>query len=82
MKLTVENRSQQVISEQMVDLLSSEMIGAIFIYIPPEENVTISRDAKLAFVLQLIEEDEVQNLEEKEQMIMRYVKLTTMTQHQ
>ena len=38
---------------------------------PPEDNTAISRDDQLALALQRLEEDEVQNLEKKEQMIMR-----------
>ena len=49
----------------MVDQLSSVMIGAIAISIPPEYNVDISIYAQLALALHRLEEDEVQNLEEK-----------------
>ena len=66
----------------MVDQLSSEMIGAISISSPPEDNATISRDTQLAFVMQRLEEDEMHNLEEKEHMIMRDGELSTMMQHQ
>ena len=51
--------------QKMVDQIYSEIIGAIAIYIPPEYNTTISRYAQLAFVLHQLEDDEVQNLEEK-----------------
>ena len=80
--MSVENRSQQIRSEQMVDKLSSEMIGTIAISRPPEDNSTISRDAQLAFVLQKLEEEKVQNLEEEEHIIMRDGKLATIMQHQ
>ena len=43
---------------------------------------TISRHAQLALALQRLEEDEVQNMEEKEQMIMRDGKLATIMQQQ
>ena len=58
------------------------MIGAITISSPPQDNTTISRDAQLAFVPQRLEEDEVQNLEEKEHIIIRDGKLATMMKHQ
>ena len=38
---------------------------------PPEDNAAISRDTQLVLALQQIEEDEVHNIENKEQMIMR-----------
>ena len=82
MKLTVKNRLQKIRSEEMVDQLSLEMIGVIAISNPPEDNATISRDAQLAFVLQRLEEDEVQNLEKKEHMIIRDGKLATIMQQQ
>ena len=66
----------------MIDQLSSGIIGAIAISIPPEGNVDISRDAQLALSLQKLEEDGVQNLEEKEQMIMRDAEFATMIQQQ
>ena len=44
--------------------------------------MTISRDDKLSLALQQIEEEEVQNLENKEQMIMRDGEFATMMQHQ
>ena len=56
------------------------MIGAIAISIPPEDNATVSRDDQLDFVLKRLEEDEVQNLEDKEHMIIRDVKIDTMMQ--
>ena len=59
LKLTAENRLQQIRSDQMVDQLSSEMIGTIATSSPPEDNMTISRDYQLALVLQQIEEEEV-----------------------
>ena len=46
----------------MVDQISSEIIGAITISIPPEDNDDIFRDAQLALVLQRLEEDEVYNI--------------------
>ena len=66
----------------MVDQIFSEMIGAIAISIPLEDNVTIFGDDHLAFVLQLLEEDEVQNLEEKEHMIIRDGELANIIQRQ
>ena len=66
----------------MADQLSSEIIGTIDSSSPPEDNATISGDTQLAFVLQRLEDDEVQNLEKKEQMIMRYGELATMMQQQ
>ena len=50
----------------------------IAISIPPEDNMNISRDSQLALALQQIEEDEVQNLEKKENMIMRDGDFSTM----
>ena len=44
--------------------------------------MAISRDTKLALALQRLEEDEVQNLDKKEHMIMKYGKFATMIQHQ
>ena len=41
------------------------------IYIPPEDNTAISRDAQIDLALQWLEEDEEQNTEKKENMIMR-----------
>ena len=52
----------------------------ISISIPPEDNTAISRDAQLALALQKLEEEEVQNLEKKEQMIMRDGEFSTMMQ--
>ena len=66
----------------MVDQLSSGMVGVISISIPPEDNADISIDSQLALALQQLEEEKVQNLEEKEQMIMRYGNITTMMQQQ
>ena len=66
----------------MVYQLSSEMICAISISIPPEDYATLSRYAHLPFVLQRLEEDEVHNQEYKKQMIMRGSKLATMMQEQ
>ena len=54
----------------------------ISISTPPESNTAICIDAQLAFALQKLEEDEVQNLEKKEQMIMRDGEFVTMMQHQ
>ena len=82
MQLTAENRSQQICSKQMVDHISSEKIGTIAISSPQEYNTTISRDAQISFVLQQFEDDKVQNLEYKEQMITRYGDLATMMQQQ
>ena len=45
---------------------------AIAIPISPEDNSAVSRDTQLALVLQQLEQEEVQNLEKKEQMMMRY----------
>ena len=55
---------------------------AIAIYILPEDKAAISRDTQLALALQRLEEDEVQNMEKKEQMIMRDGKFSTMIQQQ
>ena len=66
----------------MVYQLSSEMIGVIAISIPPEYNTDISRDTHLALALQRLEEDEVQNMDKKEQMIMRDGYFSTMIQQQ
>ena len=66
----------------MVDHISSEMIGTIAISSPPEDNTTISIYSKIAFVLQQLEDDKVQNMEDKEQMITRYGDLATMMQQQ
>ena len=49
---------------------------------PPEDKAAIFRYAQLALLLQRLEEDEMQNLEEKEQMIMRDGKFVTMMQQQ
>ena len=54
----------------------------IAISIPPEDNTDISRDAQLALVLQILEEDKVKNMDKKEQMSMRDGKCSTMMQHQ
>ena len=54
----------------------------IYISSPPEDNATISRDAELTLALHLLEEYKVQNLEKKEQMIIRDGKFATMMQHQ
>ena len=74
--------SQQIRSEKMVDHISSYIIGAIAISIPPEDNATISRDNQFVFLLQQLEEDEVHNMEEKEHMITRDGELATMMQQQ
>ena len=58
------------------------MIVAIAISIPPEDNATISIDTHLALLLQLLEEENVQNFEEKEQMITRDGGISTMIQWQ
>ena len=65
LQLTEKNRLQQIRSKKMVYQLSSKMIGMIVISSPPEGNVTISRDAQLAFVMQRLEENEVHNMEDK-----------------
>ena len=57
LELMAKNRSQQIRSEQMVDQVSSVIIGTIDISIPPEDNAAISRDSQLAFVLNQLEED-------------------------
>ena len=62
-QLTDENLSQQIRPKKMVDQLYSEMIGAIAISSPLEDNTNISRDDQLTFVMQRLEEDEVHNLE-------------------
>ena len=54
----------------------------IYISIPPEDNAVISGYSQLALALQRLEEDKVQNLEKKEQMIMRDGEFATMMQHQ
>ena len=64
-KMTFKNRLQQTSPEQMVYQISSERIGAIAIYRPPEDNASIYIYAQLALGLQPLEEDEVQNLEDK-----------------
>ena len=66
----------------MSEKFSSGMIGAIAISNPPEDNTAISRDAQLALELKRLEEDKLNNLEEKEHTIMRYDKLATMMQQQ
>ena len=66
----------------MIDQLSSGMIGTISISIPQEENTSISRDTQLDLSLQQHEEDKVNNIEEKEQNIMRDGELATMIQQQ
>ena len=48
----------------------------------PEDNADISRDTQIDLALQWLEEDEVQNLEKKEQMIMRDGDFATMIQQQ
>ena len=78
----VKNISQQIGSEQMVDQLSSGIIGANAISSPPEDNAAIYRDAQISLALQRLEEDEVHNMEDKEQMIFRDGELATMAQHQ
>ena len=47
---------------------------------PPEDNTAISRDNQLALALHKIEEDEVKNMENKEQVIMRDGNFATMIQ--
>ena len=46
----------------------------------PEDNTAISRDTKLALVMQRLKNDEVQDLEKKEYMIMRDGDFATMIQ--
>ena len=58
------------------------MIGTIAIYSPPEDRTAIYRDLQLALKLQQRDDDEVHNLEEKEQMIIRDGDLATMMQEQ
>ena len=55
----------------MLDQIYSEMIGMISVSSPQEDNAAIPRDAQIALELEIFEEDAVQNLEEKEHMIMR-----------
>ena len=81
-KLAVKNISQQIHSEQTVDQLSSDIIGAIHISTPQEYNMTIYRNAQLAFVMQCLEEGKVHNLENKAQMTLIDGELTTVAQHQ
>ena len=52
----------------------------IDIFSPPEDNTDISREALLALAMQQLQEDDVQNLEEKEHMITRNGKLATIMQ--
>ena len=54
----------------------------IAIYSPPEYKVAIPRDDQLVLEMQRLEEDEVHNLENKEQMITRDGEFTTMMQQQ
>ena len=54
----------------------------IVISSPPEDNTDISRDTQISLALQLLEEDEVQHLENKEHMIMRDDDFSTMIQQQ
>ena len=54
----------------------------ISIYRQPEDNVDISRDTWLDLTLQRLDEDEVHNLEKKEQMITRDGNFATIMQHQ
>ena len=49
---------------------------------PPEDNTAIYRDAQLDLALQWLEEEEVQNLDNKENMIMRDGEFSTMMQQQ
>ena len=49
---------------------------------PPEDNAAISVDTQLTLALQRLEEDELQNLDKKEQMIMRDGDFATMIQQQ
>ena len=52
----------------------------IAISILPEYNMAISRYAKLALGMKWLEEDKVQNMENKENMIMRDGEYSTMMQ--
>ena len=54
----------------------------IDIYVPPEDNADIYRYSQLDLEMHQLEEDEVQNLEKKEQMIIRDGYLSTMMQQQ
>ena len=54
----------------------------IAIYSPPEYKVAIPRDDQLVLEMQRLEEDEVHNLENKEQMITRDGEFTTMMKQQ
>ena len=47
-----------------------------------EDKMGMSRDTRPNLALQRFEEDEVQNMEKKEQMIMRNGNFSTMTQQQ
>ena len=66
----------------MVDNIYSVMIVTIAIYTPPEDNAAIYRYVQIFFVLQRLDKDEVQNTEEKEQIIMRDGEIATMIQQQ
>ena len=50
----------------MVDNIYSVMMVPFSIYTPPEDNAAIYRYAQIVLVLQRLDEDEVQNMEEKE----------------
>ena len=54
----------------------------IAISIPPEDNKAISKDNQLDLALQQIEEEEVQNMENKWQMVIRDGYFSTMIQQQ
>ena len=54
----------------------------IAISIPPEDNTYIYRDSQLALLMQRLEEEDVQNMDKKENVIMRDGEFATMMQHQ
>ena len=57
-------------------------MAEIAIYSPPEDSTEIYRDTHIALAMQQLEEDEVQNMENKENMTMRDGNFPTMIQHQ
>ena len=65
----------------MVDQLSSGMIGGDFHLYPTRRKTAISRDSQLSLALQQLEEYDMQNLEKKEQMIIRDGDFATFMQH-
>ena len=66
----------------MLDQLSSGMIGGNCHLYPKEYNTAISRDAQLALAMQQLEKGKVDNMENKEQVVMRDGYFSTMMQHQ